>query len=60
VHFVERLRQFATQLSAGPDATLEQVMEMVVGIAKIPSTQPGHVEQILDVALDGLRAIIRR
>jgi AcrR family transcriptional regulator len=38
------------------DATLEQVMDMVGGIAKIPSTQPGHVDRILDIALDGLRA----
>jgi AcrR family transcriptional regulator len=38
-----------------PDATLEQVMDMIVGIAKIPSSQPGHVEHILDIALDGLR-----
>jgi AcrR family transcriptional regulator len=37
------------------DATLEHVMDMVVGIAKIPSPQPGHVEQILRIALDGLR-----
>lgn len=38
------------------DTTLEQVMDMIVGIAKIPSTQPGHVGHILDIALDGLRA----
>lgn len=38
------------------DTTLEQVMDMIVGIAKIPSTQPGHVDHILDIALDGLRA----
>jgi AcrR family transcriptional regulator len=37
------------------DATLEQVMDMIVGIAKIPSTRPGHVGQILEIALDGLR-----
>jgi AcrR family transcriptional regulator len=38
-----------------PDATLDQVMDMIVGIARIPSTQPGHVDHILDIALDGLR-----
>ncbi len=38
------------------DATLEQVMDMIVGIAKIPSSEPGHVDHILDIALDGLRA----
>jgi AcrR family transcriptional regulator len=37
------------------DVTLEHVMDMLVGIAKIPSAQPGYVEQILEVALDGLR-----
>lgn len=39
-----------------PDTTLEQVMDMIVGIAKIPSTRSGHVDHILDIALDGLRA----
>ncbi len=37
------------------DTNLEQVMAMVVGIVKIPSTQPGDVDHILDIALDGLR-----
>jgi AcrR family transcriptional regulator len=37
------------------DATLDQVMDMIVGIAKIPSAEPGHVGRILDIALDGLR-----
>ena len=35
------------------DATLEQVMDMVVGITRIPSPEVGH---ILAIALDGLRA----
>jgi AcrR family transcriptional regulator len=38
------------------DVTLDQVMDMTVGIAKIPSPRPDHVEHILAVALDGLRA----
>jgi AcrR family transcriptional regulator len=38
------------------DTTLEQVMDMIVGIAKIPSSQPGYVEHILGIAIDGLRA----
>lgn len=29
---------------------------MIVGIAGIPSAQPGYVGHILDIALDGLRA----
>ena len=28
---------------------------MVVGIAKIPSTEPGQTERLLRIALDGLR-----
>jgi AcrR family transcriptional regulator len=38
-----------------PDATLDQVMDLVVGVAKIPSTEPGYVSHILHIALDGLR-----
>jgi AcrR family transcriptional regulator len=38
------------------DTTLGQVIDMIVGIAGIPSTQPGYVGHILDIALDGLRA----
>jgi AcrR family transcriptional regulator len=38
------------------DVTVDQVMDMIVGIAKISSAQPGHVDHILDIALDGLRA----
>jgi AcrR family transcriptional regulator len=38
------------------DITLEQVMDMVIGITKIPSAQPGYIDHILDIALDGLRA----
>jgi AcrR family transcriptional regulator len=38
------------------DTTLEQVIDMIVGIAGIPSAQPGYVGHILDIALDGLRA----
>ena len=36
------------------DLTLEQILDMVVAIAKIPA-EPGYVEPILDAALDGLR-----
>jgi AcrR family transcriptional regulator len=36
------------------DVTLEQILDMVVAIAKIPGA-PGYLEPILDAALDGLR-----
>lgn len=36
------------------DVTLEQILDMVVAIAKIPG-DPSYVEPILDAALDGLR-----
>jgi AcrR family transcriptional regulator len=37
------------------DATLPEIIQMVGGIAKIVTTDPGQVERILDIALDGLR-----
>jgi AcrR family transcriptional regulator len=37
------------------DVTLDQVMDMTVGIAKIPAPRPDHVDDILTIALDGLR-----
>jgi AcrR family transcriptional regulator len=37
------------------DTDLGQVIHMVGGIAKIPMADPGQVEHILDIALDGLR-----
>jgi AcrR family transcriptional regulator len=38
-----------------PDVEFSDVMHMVIGIAKIPSRDPGQVDHILRVALDGLR-----
>jgi AcrR family transcriptional regulator len=38
-----------------PDVTIGEVIQMVVGIAKIPATEPGQNEHILRIALDGLR-----
>lgn len=38
-----------------PDVTIAQVIHMVVGIAKIPATEPGQNEHILRIAIDGLR-----
>jgi AcrR family transcriptional regulator len=38
-----------------PDVNIAEVIQMVVGIAKIPAGEPGQIEHILRVALDGLR-----
>jgi AcrR family transcriptional regulator len=38
-----------------PDVTIAEVIQMVVGIAKIPAGNPGQTEHILRIALDGLR-----
>ena len=38
-----------------PDVTIAEVIQMVIGIAKIPSTDPEQTEHIMRVALDGLR-----
>jgi AcrR family transcriptional regulator len=37
------------------DAEFSEVMQMVMGIAKIPASDPGQIEHILRIALDGLR-----
>jgi AcrR family transcriptional regulator len=38
-----------------PDVTFGEVMQMVMGIAKVPSNDRAQTEHILRVALDGLR-----
>jgi hypothetical protein len=38
-----------------PDTDLPEVIQMVGGIAKIATSEPGQVDHILDIALDGLR-----
>jgi AcrR family transcriptional regulator len=38
-----------------PDVTVGEVIQMVVGIAKIPAGNPEQKEHILRIALDGLR-----
>src|SRR3954449_7649579 len=38
-----------------PDVTIAEVIQMVMGIVKIPSSDPGQTAHILRVALDGLR-----
>jgi AcrR family transcriptional regulator len=37
------------------DTDLGEIIQLVGGIAKIPTAEPGHVDHILDIALDGLR-----
>jgi AcrR family transcriptional regulator len=38
-----------------PDVNIAEVIQMVVGIAKIPASDPRQTEHILRIALDGLR-----
>jgi hypothetical protein len=38
-----------------PDVTIGEVIQMVVGIAKIPTSDPMQNAHILRIALDGLR-----
>ncbi len=40
---------------ARADTNLAEIIQMVGGIAKIPATEPGQIDHILDIALDGLR-----
>ncbi len=37
------------------DVSIGEVIQLVVGIAKLPSTDPAQTEHVLRVALDGLR-----
>jgi AcrR family transcriptional regulator len=37
------------------DVTIAEVIQMVIGIGKIPAADPGQTEHILRIALDGLR-----
>jgi AcrR family transcriptional regulator len=38
------------------DTNIQDVIRMVAGIAKMASAEPGEIERVLDLALDGLRA----
>jgi AcrR family transcriptional regulator len=40
---------------ARADTNLHEVIQMIGGIAKIPTSEPGQIDHILDIALDGLR-----
>lgn len=49
------LRRAQEAHAARPDADLPEVIQMLVGIAKIPAGDPAQIEHILEIALDGLR-----
>jgi AcrR family transcriptional regulator len=38
------------------DATIADIIRMASAIAKMPAAEPGQIERVLDMALDGLRA----
>jgi AcrR family transcriptional regulator len=38
-----------------PDVTIGDVIQMMAGIGKIPTSDPEHLDHILRIALDGLR-----
>jgi hypothetical protein len=38
-----------------PDVTIEDVIRLVGGIAKMPADDPADIQRVLAVALDGLR-----
>jgi AcrR family transcriptional regulator len=38
-----------------PDVSTAQVIHMVIGIAKTPAGEPGEIEHLVRIALDGLR-----
>jgi AcrR family transcriptional regulator len=38
-----------------PDANLDDILQIVGGIGKNPTTPPEQMERVLDIALDGLR-----
>jgi AcrR family transcriptional regulator len=52
----EPLLQRAQEAGAvRPDVEFSQVMQMVMGITKVPASDPAQTEHILRIALDGLR-----
>jgi AcrR family transcriptional regulator len=40
---------------ARADTDLSEIIQMFGGIAKIPASEPGQIDHILEIALDGLR-----
>ena len=49
------LRRAQEARAVRADVKLAEIIQMVGGIAKIVTTEPGQVEHILGIALDGLR-----
>ena len=49
------LRRAQQAKAVRPDTDLSEIIQIVGGIAKIPASQPGQVEHMLQIALDGLR-----
>jgi AcrR family transcriptional regulator len=49
------LRRAQDAGSVRPDVTIDEVVRMVGGIAKIPADDPADIQRLLAVALDGLR-----
>ncbi len=49
------LRRAQTAGVVRSDVTISQVIQIVIGIAKTPSSDPAQVEHLVRVALDGLR-----
>jgi AcrR family transcriptional regulator len=49
------LEQAQDDGSVRPDVTIDEVLKMVGGIAKIPAADAAAIDRILSVALDGLR-----
>jgi AcrR family transcriptional regulator len=40
---------------ARPDVTIGELMQMIMGITKLPMGEPGQTERLVGIALDGLR-----
>ena len=38
-----------------PDVTVEEIVQILLGIAKIPTNEPGQLDRFVAIALDGLR-----
>jgi AcrR family transcriptional regulator len=49
------LRRAQEAQAVRADTNISEVIQMVGGIAKIPTSDPGQIDHILDMAIDGLR-----
>ena len=39
-----------------PATNIHDIIRMVAGIAKMPAAEPGEIDRVLNLALDGLRS----